>query len=130
MCLVLYVGAEQSLDAAEEGLEFLKVEGNRPVRRRLQTSQLYEIRTKEGCACGFIADEYPPDPEVEQNRVKLHAMVRDLALEAGGRVDLFACWISDERRPLTDKTIEVGELADETFAETMGRPLLLRVRSS
>lgn len=130
MCLVLYVGSETRLHGEQEGIELFRVAGQRPVRRRLARPELYEIRTLEGCGCGFIDEEVPPDPEVQVNRAALRSLLGQLLPQAGGALDLFACWISDERLPATERVITPAQLPEESFGETAGRPLLLRIREA
>jgi hypothetical protein len=60
----------------------------------------------------------------------LDRLLEQLLPQEDGERDLFACWISDERLPMTERTITRKELAQESFSETSGHPLLFKIRDS
>lgn len=125
--MVLYLATNEAVAPVEAaGISLTEGHAPRSIRQLFPGKALHEIRTKEGCACGFINDEDPPDPDVLATREKLQRIL-DLAMQTSTGGQLLATWIGDERKEPLQRTIHLSALPEETFASTWDRPLLLHL---
>ena len=106
MCMMLYIGSDQSLPLVPGGDAtgvFHVGELHQDfagVAKQFTVGHVRYAGSHEGCGCGFQLGEYPgfEDDDAPAKRKSL----RDLAeyierqLQAGGRIELFACWAGDE----------------------------------
>lgn len=82
-------------------------ESLRRVRRRLSLPHIYEVRSSQGCGCGFLTDGEVGDG-LEQVRAEYGALIQfvDQALAMGPEAELFSSWVGEE----DDEPVEHLEL--------------------
>ena len=100
MCLCIYLASDERLPdvpRSKTGPAFSVAGMHRPrkwARARFSYPHIYRVGAA-GCACGFLTED-PVDEKVRQSRGRLAEYLR-IQLDAGRSMELFACWVGDER---------------------------------
>lgn len=134
MCLAVYVGSsvEQPLVPWGDppGFHVRKLSGHREVKRRLGKPFIYDVGAHTSCACGFMRPHPSEEEEMSSWSASMGSLVAWMrAAVATEPVEVLVCWLGDESKKPTRRTIGVDDLSDFDFGSGSNEPVRLRVHA-
>ena len=132
MCLAIYVASDRPLReiAFEKAQPALHAAApakfaDAKIRKWLTGRNLLEIRSDEGCACKFIDDD--PDPASHQAAQTALADLTEYLHDAGGGLELLACWLGDEKKEPRSLSLRIADIPTAPLHQSWDQPLLIRL---
>jgi hypothetical protein len=133
MCLAIYVGTTVELPLVawtdRPAFHVDALEGHREVRRRIDRPFLYDVGAHTGCACGFV-EPAPSDDEHASWSTSIDAFSEWLrGAVDGGPIEVLVCWMGDESKKATRRTVGLDTVRDVDFDAAWNQPIRLRVHA-